>query len=126
LNGGAEQDAQALDSGGDDFQGLRAYVPGDSLQHISWKASARGQGLYTKDFAATAGSSVFLDWEACPGMDGERKLSVLCHNVLAFHQDHRTYGLKLPDRVIEPGRGETHKISCLEALALFSLPAGSI
>lgn len=126
VNGGTEQDAQALDSRGDDFQGLRAYVPGDSLQHISWKASARGQGLYTKDFAATVGSSVFLDWAACPEVDGERKLSVLCHNILASHQDHRAYGLKLPDQVIAPGRGETHKIRCLEALALFSIPAGGL
>jgi uncharacterized protein (DUF58 family) len=126
LNGGAGQDAQAIGSGGDDFQGLRAYIPGDSLQHISWKASSRGQGFYTKDFAATAEPSVFLEWEACPGMDGERKLSVLCHHILASHQDHRTYGLKLPDRVIEPGRGEMHKFRCLEALALFSLPAGGL
>jgi len=126
LSGGLGEDLQALGSGGDDFQGLRAYIPGDSLQHISWKASSRGQGLYTKDFAATAGSSVFLDWKACSGMDGERKLSVLCHNILASHQNHRTYGLKLPDRIIEPGRGEMHKIRCLEALALFSMPAGGL
>jgi uncharacterized protein (DUF58 family) len=101
-------------------------VPGDSLHHISWKASARGQGLYTKDFAATVGSSVFLDWAACPEMDGERKLSVLCHNILASHRDHRTYGLKLPDRIIAPGQGEMHKIRCLEALALFAIPAGGL
>jgi uncharacterized protein (DUF58 family) len=126
LNGGAGQDAHVLDSGGDDFQGLRAYVPGDSLQHISWKASSRGQGLYTKDYTATAGSSVFLDWQACPGSDPESKLSVLCHNILASHQDRRTFGLKLPDQVIEPGRGEMHKNRCLEALALFSIPAGGL
>ena len=126
LNDGTGQDVQVLGSEGDDFQGLRAYKPGDSLQHISWKASSRGQGFYTKDFAATAGPSVFLDWEACPAIDGEHKLSVLCHNILAAHQDHRTFGLKLPDRIIEPDRGEMHKIRCLEALALFSMPAGGL
>ena len=126
LNDGAGQDVQVLGLESDDFQGLRAYKPGDSLQHISWKASSRGQGFYTKDFAATAGPSVFFDWEACPGMDGEHKLSVLCHNILAAYQDHRTYGLKLPDRIIEPNHGEMHKIRCLEALALYSMPTGDL
>ena len=37
---------------GDDFAGVRAYVPGESQHHIDWKAVARGQPLMTKQFAA--------------------------------------------------------------------------
>src|SRR5215472_4959178 len=37
---------------GDDFAGVRAYVPGESQRHIDWKAAARGQPLMTKQFAA--------------------------------------------------------------------------
>ena len=37
-------------SGSDDFKGLKSYAPGDPLQRISWRASSRGQGLFTKDF----------------------------------------------------------------------------
>ena len=66
----------------DDFQGLRPYCPGDPLQHISWKASARGQGLFTKEFAGTGGATAWLDWDAVAGPDPERKLALLCYAVL--------------------------------------------
>ena len=39
---------------GDDFAGVRAYVPGESQRHIDWRAVARGQPLMTKQFAAEA------------------------------------------------------------------------
>jgi uncharacterized protein (DUF58 family) len=42
--------------------GLRAYQPYDSLRHIHWKASARGQGLQVKvlEPTATLQASLFL------------------------------------------------------------------
>jgi uncharacterized protein (DUF58 family) len=106
--------------GMDEFQGLRAYQPGDPLQHISWKASARGQGLYTKSFAGRRTASATIDWDACTEPNPERRLSVLCHAVLRFHRHRRAFGLKLPGASVEPGRGELHKARCLEALARFT------
>jgi uncharacterized protein (DUF58 family) len=107
-------------AGEDDFQGLRPYRPGDPLQHISWKASARGQGLFTKEFAGTGGATAWLDWDAVAGSDPERKLAFLCYAVLQAHRERLEYGLRLPGRVIEPDSGERHQKNCLEALALFS------
>ncbi len=104
----------------DDFQGLRPYRPGDPLQHISWKASARGQGLFTKEFAGTGGATAWLDWDTVAGSDPERKLALLCYAVLQAHRGRLEYGLRLPGRVIEPDSGERHQKNCLEALALFS------
>jgi uncharacterized protein (DUF58 family) len=107
-------------AGDDDFHGLRPYRSGDPLQHISWKASARSQGLFTKEFAGTVGSTAWLDWDAAAGPDPESKLSLLCYAVLQAHRGRLEYGLRLPGRVIEPGSGERHQKNCLAALALYS------
>lgn len=114
---GEGQDRAAAD---DDFQGLRPYRLGDRLQHISWKASARGQGLFTREFAATGGATAWLDWDAAAGPDPERKLAFLCHAVLQAHRSRLEYGLRLPGRIIEPDSGKRHQKHCLEALALYS------
>ncbi|MGK0272884.1 MAG: hypothetical protein ACI88H_003560, partial [Cocleimonas sp.] len=46
-------------------------------------------------------------------------LSHLCALVLQYHQEQQTYGLKLPDKTIQPASGDAHKNTCLMALALF-------
>jgi uncharacterized protein (DUF58 family) len=107
-------------SGTDDFQGLKAYLPGDPLQRISWKASSRGRGLFTKDFKGQSGESFYLDWYSLKGPDTEQKLSLLCSAVLQAMQLNLSYGLKLPGKTIEPGTGQIHKNRCLKTLALFS------
>ena len=43
---------------GDDFSGVRAYVPGESQRHIDWKAVARGQPLQVS--LADSGGAVRL------------------------------------------------------------------
>lgn len=106
-------------SGVDDLEGLKSYTPGDPPQRISWRASSRGQGLYVKNFSGQLGSSVYLDWQTLKEPDRERKLSLLCHMVLAVHQNNTPYGLKLPDRTICPDKGDIHRHRCLKALALF-------
>src|SRR5207248_2402626 len=49
---------------GDDFAGVRDYVPGESQRHIDWRAVARGQPLMTKQFAAEAEGVVYFDLAA--------------------------------------------------------------
>jgi uncharacterized protein (DUF58 family) len=107
-------------NGADDFQGLRNYIPGDALQRISWRASSRGQGLFTKDFAAPSGSALFLDWNHADAADVEGKLSILCSGVLRAHETREKYGLRLPSQTIDPDCGSAHRQRCLAALALFS------
>ena len=58
------EDVSHSGPGSDDFHGLKSYAPGDPLQRISWRASSRGQGLFTKDFKGQSGSAVLLDWHA--------------------------------------------------------------
>ena len=117
--GAGSEGADENRSGSEDFQGLNAYRPGDPLQRISWKASSRGQGLYTKDFTGARGEIRILAWDAVAETDIERKLSILCGQVLDADRNRDAYGLELPGRFIPPGGGETHRHRCLTALALF-------
>ncbi|MGD1061274.1 MAG: DUF58 domain-containing protein, partial [Methanomassiliicoccales archaeon] len=45
---------------GSDFFGLRAYVPGDELRRINWKASARGIDLITNEFKTERSGDVVI------------------------------------------------------------------
>jgi uncharacterized protein (DUF58 family) len=105
--------------GDDDFNMLRGYRPGDPPRQIAWKALARGQGLLTKEFNATASSEFWLDWVDAPARDTEGRLCALAHWVIEAERMGRSYGLRIPGVSIAPARGEAHRARCLEALALF-------
>ena len=107
--------------GDEEFNMLRAYLPGDALRQIAWKALARERGLLTKEFSAMASSELWLDWDSAPAHDVETRLSILAHWVLQAEEFGQGYGLRLPGVRIAPDRGEAHRARCLEALALFEL-----
>jgi uncharacterized protein (DUF58 family) len=111
--------SQADTGEGDDFAGVRAYVPGESQRHIDWKAVARGQPLMTKQFAAEAEGSVHLDFSALRIADVEDRLSQLALWVIEAERVRRPYGLRLPDIEIPPAVGQSHFHQCLRALSLF-------
>jgi len=119
--GGGNQDGTLASrfSGPDDFQGLSLYQPGHDVGRIAWKAVSRGQGVYIKDFTASAGELIMLDFDAITSKDTEFRLSRLCSMVLAADFGRQTFGLKLPDTLISPSRGQAHKHKCLRALALY-------
>ena len=119
--GGDGSSGRAVPGGVDDFQGLRSFQPGDSLQHISWKAFSRGQGLLTKVFTGQAGDTVMLDWSSVSGPDVESRLSRLCGMILFAHRNQWSYGLRLPGRTIRAHRGDAHRQNCLKALALYGV-----
>lgn len=104
---------------GDDFAGVRAYVPGESQRHIDWKAVARGQALMTKQFTAEADGVLYLDFAAVRFTDPEDRLSQLTLWVIEAERARRPYGLRLPGAEIPPSLGEPHFHRCLRALALF-------
>ena len=104
---------------GDDFSGVRAYVPGESQRHIDWKAVARGQPLMTKQFAAEPEGSIHLNFSLVPSSDAETRLSQLALWVIEAERARRPYGLRLPGTKILPAIGPTHFHRCLHALSLF-------
>ena len=104
---------------GDDFAGVRTYVPGESQHHIDWKAVARGQPLMTKQFATEAGGLLYLDFAALQFSDPEERLSQLALWVIEAERARHPYGLRLPTAEIAPSLGESHFHWCLRTLALF-------
>lgn len=113
--------AQGLQTtqGDEDFSGLRNYRLGDSMRRVDWKASAREQGLYTKEFEGPGQFSPWLEWETTPGADTEQKLSQLTRWVLDAHAAGLAFGLRLPGFSLAPARNEGHFREALKALALF-------
>ena len=109
---------RAQGRGADDYQGLKAWQPGDSRRRLHWKAYSRGQGLLVKDFAALAGQEPLLDLAQLEG-DLESRLSRLCHGVVELSSRHQPFALQLGDRQLGPDSGQGHRDECLRALALF-------
>jgi uncharacterized protein (DUF58 family) len=120
----ADDDGDGLHpvKGGDDFQGLKTYIPGDSLKRIAWKAYAREQGLHAKDFSQSLSQELWLDYDSLTQYQPEERLSILCFWVMHFYYENENYGLSLPSIEISPATGEHHRRSCLNALALFGEP----
>jgi uncharacterized protein (DUF58 family) len=106
---------------GDDFAGLRDYVPGEPQRHIDWKAVARGRPLMTKEFAAETKGAVSLDFFEVRLADVEEKLSQLTLWVIEAERARQPYGLRLPGLEISPALGQMHFHSCLRALSLFEV-----
>jgi uncharacterized protein (DUF58 family) len=109
--------------GGEDFAGLRAWQPSDSPRQVAWKVAARSDVLSTKRFSDIQGGTVLLDWDELAGLDVEARLSQLTRWVLDAEQANLRYGLRIPGVEIAEGNGGPHRNHCLEALALFGLPA---
>jgi uncharacterized protein (DUF58 family) len=104
---------------GDDFAGVRAYIPGESQRHIDWKAVARGQPLMTKQYAAETTGVLELDYAAVRADNPEDRLSQLALWIIEAERGRRPYRLRLPGNDVPPSTGDAHFHRCLRALALF-------
>lgn len=109
--------------GDDEFSGLRDYHPGDPPRRIAWKVLARTGELHTKAFEATPSGERWLEWDELGELDVEARLEQLCYWVLELDGTGGRYGLDLAGQRIGPDTGPRHRHRCLEALALFGLPA---
>jgi len=113
-----EGDIARAPSGGDDFTGVRPYVPGESQRHIDWKAVARGQPMMTKQFTVENEGELCFDFSAIPQKNTEARLSQLALWVIEAERLRRRYSLRLPSQEIPVALGESHYHRCLRALAL--------
>lgn len=105
--------------GADDFYGLQEYQAGDSIKHIHWKAYAKGQGLYSKQYGGESNTAeIWLDYNYTPGHNTEERLSQLCRWVIDAERLGIRYGFSIPGLKLKPDNGLSHYRKCLEALAL--------
>jgi uncharacterized protein (DUF58 family) len=102
---------------GDDFSGVRAYSPGESLRHIDWKAYARGRPLMVKQFTGGEGRELWLSPRVLPRLSFEDRLSQLTRWAIAAEEGELPYGLQLGDVRLPPSLGSEHQRRVLEALA---------
>jgi uncharacterized protein (DUF58 family) len=107
----------AVSSSGE-FGGIRPYRPEDGPSRISWKASARGAGLFSKEYRAGVARTLVFDWNEVRASEYEERISLLAGLVREAERTGLSYGLRLPSLSIEPASGAAHAHRCLEALAL--------
>jgi uncharacterized protein (DUF58 family) len=113
-----EEDGVDVAAPAGEFAGIRPYRPGDAMSRVSWKASARGSGLYAKEFGVGTARTLMLDWIDVPGPGYEERIGRLAWLVREAERRGLCYGLRLPGRDIEAGCGPGQAHLCLEALAL--------
>ena len=114
-----EGDQSLPGSGLEEFAGLRKYQPGDSWQRIAWKSVARSDDLVTKEFSGGQPQLQWIDWKALPISGVEGRLSAMTRLVIDAEVEGRHYGLRFPEREIEPAHGRSHYAHCLKVLALY-------
>lgn len=120
LSQSSERQGDRLEeAGAEDFHGFKPYQIGVSPKHIAWKHYARGQGLFSKEYASYRERQVWLDWDALEGLGTEARLSRLCYWVIKLAGEQQPYGLRLPGVAVPPALGVEHKHRVLKVLALY-------
>jgi uncharacterized protein (DUF58 family) len=107
-------------TGNDDFDSLKTYARGESLNHIAWKQLAKGQGMHSKQFSSEVSSVGWLTLLPCSSDELELRLSQLTFQVIELTRINQTFGLDLGNTKIQPDLGLHHQQQCLEALAVFN------
>ncbi|MFT0211039.1 DUF58 domain-containing protein [Pseudomonas sp. F1_0610] len=105
-------------SGADDYDGLRDWQKGESMQRVNWKVWSKTDRFVVNNFTMQQGSEQVLNYADILG-DTEYRLSVLCFHVLRLSQAGQTFELQLPQQTIGPDQGLLHQTECLQALAKF-------
>ncbi|MCW8941743.1 MAG: DUF58 domain-containing protein [Gammaproteobacteria bacterium] len=105
-------------NGMENFSHLRKYHQGDNINRISWKAVARTDELFTKQFIGAKPVTHWINWNDIPANDIEQRLSMMTALVINAEQNHQYYGIRLPEKEIAPDTGSEHYHQCLTLLAL--------
>lgn len=118
--GGRTLDALLTETAGaerQEFDRLREYVPGDALQHVDWKSSAKHDRFYVTEYAAAGRTkSVEIAATAESGREDEMAQVVATVATAALDAGHEV-GLRLPDGRVAPGRGWQHRERLYRLLA---------
>lgn len=113
-----ESGAPVSNKPGDDFAGVKAYAPGDSLRHVDWKAYARGRPLSIKQFTGGDGRELWLDAAQLTHLPLEERLSQMSRWVVDAEKEEIPYGLKLGRVTLPLGIGPAQSRRALETLAV--------
>ncbi|MBT8118784.1 MAG: DUF58 domain-containing protein [Gammaproteobacteria bacterium] len=112
-------EADTNGNGIENFSHLRKYHQGDNINRISWKAAAKTDELFTKQFTGAKPTNHWIDWHEIAAKDIEQRLSRMTALVINAERNQQYYGLRLPEKEIAPDSGNEHYHRCLTALALY-------
>jgi len=118
LHGEGDEGALGTVSQSGEFGGVRPYRPEDGLSRVSWKASAKGGGLFAKEFRSGVARTIVFDWHETRAAGYEERISLMAGLVREAERQGLNYGLRLPGLDVAPGSGASQAHRCLEALAL--------
>lgn len=122
INTSVEEGGESLSNDGtEEYTGLKKYQTGESWRRISWKAMARNNELYTKEFSGGQPQQLWIDWNDIQEKDIEKKISLLTQMVIDANSKDYHYGLRLPEVEIAPDIGNAHYHQCLKQLALYGI-----
>jgi len=93
--------------------GVREYLPGDSPTSIDWKATARGQALHTREFAASdSPQTIALTWDHTAALENtEARVSRLSAWILACARSGTDWTLQMPDQFYSRESAENQSLS---------------
>jgi len=109
--------ADELETERQEFDRLREYVPEDPLRHIHWKSSAKHDEFMVMEFAPTERTeTVTIAASASSGAADEmaRASATIAETALDAGFDVE---LVVPDGLLPPGQGTTHRRNLLRLLA---------
>ena len=122
---GNESGARSIvNTGADEWLGLRPFRDGDSPRQVDWKAYARGAPLLLKEYSATGAALRMFDFRTLASSSVETRLEQLARWIVDAESSGERYGLILPNSYITADRGPEHRHHCLAALALYGLEDG--
>ncbi|MGE8559635.1 MAG: DUF58 domain-containing protein [Acinetobacter sp.] len=102
----------------DEFRELRNFKLGDTLQAVSWKQAARGQGLYIKVFEQhNEQPSVEIHYALMPSTEHEEKLSLMMGMIEQCEQLQCSYAIFLPQAELAIGVGAKQLLQAKKLLA---------
>ena len=102
----------------DEFRELRNFKLGDSLQAVSWKQAARGQGLYIKVFEQHNDQpSMEIHYANMPSTEHEEKLSLMMGLIEQCEQLQCSYAVFLPQAELAVGTGANQLLQAKKLLA---------
>jgi uncharacterized protein (DUF58 family) len=102
-----------------EFDGVRAYRPGDALKRVVWKKFAKADELVSRDDIALVKSMLVLDLANTHTAGIETQLSRLTSWVLTCDKHELPFELRLSGMVLPCGAGHAHKHAALKLLALY-------
>lgn len=102
------------------FRDHRNFQSSDSVNRIDWRASARRQNLFVKNYEEAEKPVLSFTWEQTQSLeDFEKRLSQLSLWIDQAYVQQHDFSLKLGKKMFPLKKDYHHRCQCLEALALF-------